>query len=112
MRKMRKELSRTVLWCLERNTFTITEIAEEFGISVSAVAGQVRTLKSLSLVEHVTTEGMGHAYRYEIRDKERAHALASQELTDFGWRAWERKKKQREREKPRKLVNSVWALAA
>ena len=57
MRKMRKELSRTVLWCLERNTFTITEISEQFGISVSAVAGQVRTLKSLHLVEHVTTEG-------------------------------------------------------
>ena len=112
MRKMRKELSRTVLWCLERNTFTITDIAEEFGISVSAVAGQVRTLKSLHLVEHVTTEGMGHAYRYEIRDKERAHELASQELTEMGWAAWRRKQKQREKEKPRKIVNSVWALAA
>ena len=112
MRKMRKELSRTVLWCLERNTFTVGDISEAFGLNPSSVAGQLRTLKKLQLIEHVTTEGCGHAYRYEIRDKDRAHELASQELTEFGWKAWERKKKQRENQQSRKIINSVWALAA
>lgn len=111
MRKMRKELSRTVLWCLERNTFTIPEISQAFGLSNSSVAGQIRTLQKLQLIEHVTTEGMGHAYRYEIRDKDRAHELASQELSEIGWKAWERQKRWRADNKPQQRVNSVWQLA-
>ena len=109
MRVMRVELRTLLKWMLTKDTFTVASIAENGG-NPSTTAHNLKRLKALGLISRDTDE-RGCAHVWHVCDVHRATEYANQELSEIGWAAWERKKKQRA-EKPTRFINSVWSLAA
>ncbi len=104
---MRVELRTLLKWMLTQETFTVASIAET-GRPSSTTAHNLRRLKALGLIDR---ECKGHAHVWHVCDVHRATELANQELTEIGWKAWERQKKHRaELANPKPFINSVWSL--
>jgi predicted transcriptional regulator len=109
MRTMRVELRTLLKWMLTQETFTVASIAERGG-NQSTTAHNLKRLKSLGLISR-DSDKRGHAHVWHVSDVHRATELANQELTEIGWKAWERQKKHRaELANPKPFINSVWSL--